>query len=73
MSDKITLEKKAIVLQAIKAGLTLRDACNKASIPYLPLVHTRHFLKIDDEEESNLYIELRIDLNLLNITHPIHF
>lgn len=72
---KITPERKDAVIKGIKNGLTIKAACSAAEISHLPLVDCKQFLKITDDEQANLYAELRVNLNevyLRCIKHTYH-
>jgi hypothetical protein len=60
---KITLERKNIVIDGIEKGLTIKAACSAAGISHLPLIDCKRFLQISDDEQADLYAQLRIHLN----------
>jgi len=68
--SNITPKKKAMVYKLVKEGLTLRAACKKAKISYLPLINWRKLIPMEDEQ-TELYVALRIDLNWLHETQLI--
>lgn len=60
---KLTPEIKEAILEGVRKGLNLKAVCKSAGISYSALASWKRYVKIKDDNEADLYAELRISID----------